>query len=64
MEYPTTLLKHKIIRIQCNISLTILESIKLLATNFPIKENFVQTLSTTSDGVFGPRTPGAELTEH
>ena len=40
------------------VTLTILESIKLLATNFPMKENFAQTLSTTSDGVLGPNTPG------
>ena len=63
MECPTalnTMLLHHS-RYQ---ALTILESIKLLATNFPMTENFAQTLSTTSDGVFGPNTPGDNTTRH
>ena len=56
MEYPTILMSVTSRYILSWIP-TILESIKLLATNFPMNENLAQTLSATSDGVLGPNTP-------
>ena len=57
MEYPTTSMTCVISCYLLSWLLTILESIKLLATNFPMNENLAQTLSATSEGVLGPSTP-------